>query len=72
MLRPHDHSFGEPDVPGLRERVLTGKGLADMAAPFAGVAAGDGTVTVAADWLGLRHVYAVQGDGWAAIGTSAR
>ncbi|WP_131738958.1 hypothetical protein [Actinomadura roseirufa] len=73
VLRPHDHSFIEPDPPDLRERVLTGNGLTDLAAPFAGVAAhADGSVTIAADWLGLRQIYGVQGDGWAALGTSAR
>ncbi|MFD0687184.1 hypothetical protein [Actinomadura fibrosa] len=72
VMRPHDHAFAEPGVPALRERILTGKGLADLAAPFAGAAAENGAVTVAADWLGLRQVYGVQGDGWAAVGTSAR
>lgn len=72
VLRPHDHACREPDALDLRERVLTGKGLAELSAPFGAAAAADGAVTVAADWLGLRHLYGVQGDGWAAAGTSAR
>ncbi|WP_067462335.1 hypothetical protein [Actinomadura macra] len=72
VLRPHDHSYAEPDLLTLRERVLTGKGVAELAAPFAAVAAENGVVTVAADWLGMRQLYGVQGEGWAAIGTSAR
>ncbi|QXJ25561.1 hypothetical protein AGRA3207_007073 [Actinomadura graeca] len=72
VLRPHDHSFAEPDLLTLRERVLTGKGLSELSAPFAGVAAENGALTAATDWLGMRQLYGIQGEGWAAIGTSAR
>ncbi|MEV6105355.1 hypothetical protein AB0M28_11660 [Streptomyces sp. NPDC051940] len=69
---PHDHAYAEPSADDLRGRILSGKGLAELAAPYAAVAAEEGAVTVAADALGLRQTYGVQGDGWAAVGTSAR
>ncbi|WP_406045310.1 asparagine synthase-related protein [Micromonospora sp. NBC_00898] len=41
-----------------------------VAAPFAAALVGD-DLLVGADHLGLRHIYAVQGTGWAAISTSS-
>ncbi len=72
VLRPHDHTFAVQDASTLRKRILSGQGLADLAAPFAGAAAENGTVRVASDWLGMRQLYGVRGDRWAATGTSAR
>jgi asparagine synthase (glutamine-hydrolysing) len=54
-------------------RLAAGQDLSNLAAPFAVAAVDDdGRLSVATDHAGLRHVYAVQGDGWAAVSSSAR
>jgi len=66
----HGEPVGQGDV---SERLATGRDLAGLAAPFAVVSVDDGgRLSVATDHVGLRHVYAVRGDGWAAVSTSAR
>lgn len=52
--------------------LAVGDGLADVAAPFAIATVDDGgRLSVAIDHAGLRHMYAVEGDGWAAVSSSA-
>jgi asparagine synthase (glutamine-hydrolysing) len=47
--------------------------LARIAAPFAAACVDEhGRFTAVADAMGLRHLYAVQAPGWAAVSTSAR
>jgi asparagine synthase (glutamine-hydrolysing) len=66
-----DHDFAPVDGAELARRLLTGDGLERLAAPAAAaVLAGDEFVA-ATDHAGLRHLYAVQKEGWAAISTSA-
>ena len=54
-------------------RALDGAALAGVLPPFAAAHRGrpDGPLVVAADWLGLRQLYWWQGDGVAAVATSA-
>ncbi|MCW2912018.1 MAG: hypothetical protein JWN52_86 [Actinomycetia bacterium] len=72
VLNPRDHSYAALSTADLRKRVTTGEGLAEIAAPFAAVASDGASLTIAADQLGLRQLYGVRGDGWAAVSTSAR
>ncbi len=58
------------DAAELARRLRTGLDLELIGPPFAAAVVG-ADVLVAADHLGLRHVYAVQGSGWAAIATSS-
>jgi asparagine synthase (glutamine-hydrolysing) len=54
-------------------RLAAGRDLVNLAAPFAvATVDDDGRLSVATDHAGLRHVYGVQGDGWAAVSSSAR
>jgi asparagine synthase (glutamine-hydrolysing) len=54
-------------------RLAAGRDLVQLAAPFAVAAIdGDGRLSVATDHAGLGHVYGVQGNGWAAVSSSAR
>lgn len=70
---PHDLSCVRLDVADLHKRLISGAGMADVAAPFAAVTSDErGAVIVATDQLGLRQLYGTSGDGWAATGTSAR
>ena len=56
----------------LAHRLRTGDELHLIAAPFAAVVVHGERVYAAADFLGLRHLYAVARPGWAAVSTSAR
>ncbi len=70
---PHDLSRTRLDGDDLRERLLSGAGLGELAAPFAAVTPLEaGGLAVATDHMGLGLVYGYQGDGWAATSTSAR
>jgi asparagine synthase (glutamine-hydrolysing) len=65
---------GEPvDGAEVSHRLTDGRDLAGLAAPYA-VAMVDqgGRLSVATDHAGLRHIYTVQADGWAAVSSSAR
>lgn len=54
-------------------RLVAGRDLINLAAPFAIVAVDDsGRLSVATDHVGLGHVYAARGAGWAAVSSSAR
>lgn len=71
-LGPRDRAKGAIDSDDLAVRLRSGDGLGDLTAPFAAVLVDGDTVIAATDYLGLRHLYGVRGDGWAAISTSAR
>lgn len=71
-LGPRDHVKGALASGDLAGRLRSGEGLGDVAAPYAAVLIDGETITAATDHLGLRHIYGVRGDGWAAISTSAR
>jgi asparagine synthase (glutamine-hydrolysing) len=71
-MGPRDHLKGALTSDDLAGRLRSGEGLGDVAAPYAAVLIEGDTVTAATDYLGLRHIYGVRGDGWAAISTSAR
>ncbi|MEV0400008.1 hypothetical protein [Actinoallomurus sp. NPDC050550] len=71
-LGPRDHAKGSLTSSDLAGRLRSGDGLGDIAAPYAAVLVDGDTVTAATDHLGLRHIYGVRGEGWAAISTSAR
>ncbi|MEJ3747172.1 asparagine synthase-related protein [Actinomycetes bacterium KLBMP 9797] len=54
-------------------RLVAGRDLVNLAAPFAIAAVDDGgRLSVATDHVGLGHVYAARGAGWAAVSSSAR
>jgi asparagine synthase (glutamine-hydrolysing) len=66
-----DHLLDSADVRGLLER--DGRAhLVDVLPPFAAAGLMGDAVRVAVDALGFRHVYGVQGPGWAAVSTSSR
>jgi asparagine synthase (glutamine-hydrolysing) len=71
-LGPRDHVYGAVRSSDLADRLTSGHRLADVAAPFAAVLVDGSSVIAATDYLGLRHIYGVEGEGWAAISTSAR
>jgi asparagine synthase (glutamine-hydrolysing) len=70
-LGPRDHDFGTVDAATLRKWLHSGTELARLAAPFAGAAHDDAEFVLATDHSGLRHLYGIRGDGWAAVSTSA-
>ena len=70
-LGPRDHDFRPVDAEILARWLRAGTPLAQMAAPFAAVAYDDHELIAATDHIGLRHLYGIQGDGWAAVSTSA-
>jgi len=73
IREPHDLARTRLDEGDLHQRMTTGQGLAELAAPFAAVTAdGNGGLIAATDHMGLGLVYGTQGDGWAAIAGSAR
>lgn len=60
---------------GKVDRLMADKspGLAQFLPPFAAARLdGEGALTVATDWLGFRQIYLSEGEGWAAVSTSAR
>jgi asparagine synthase (glutamine-hydrolysing) len=61
------------DTSDVSQRLAAGDELINLAAPFAVATVDDsGRLSVATDHAGLRHIYAAQGDGWAAVSSSAR
>jgi asparagine synthase (glutamine-hydrolysing) len=66
-----DHDFSPVGSAELVRRLLTGDGLERLAAPGAAAVLTGNEFTAATDHVGLRHLYGVQGAGWAAISTSA-
>ncbi|BCB81996.1 hypothetical protein Pflav_084060 [Phytohabitans flavus] len=70
-LGPRDHDFRPVDAEILTRWLRAGTPLAQMAAPFAAVAFDEHELTAATDHIGLRHLYGIRGDGWAAVSTSA-
>lgn len=70
-LNPRDFRDGAVTASDLGSRVTTGTNLAGLEPPCAAVTADGTALTVAADPVGLRHVYGLQRPGWAAISTSA-
>ncbi|MFI7284540.1 asparagine synthase-related protein [Micromonospora chersina] len=70
-LGPRDHDFRPVDSTELAARLLSGAALGQLAAPFAAAALTATEFVAATDHVGLRHLYAAQGEGWAAVSTSA-
>lgn len=58
-------------VADLGGRLRSGEWLASLGAPFAAVLVEHGRATIAADHVGLRHIYGARLSGWAAVSTSA-
>ncbi len=71
LLRTRDAELATADVPAM---MADGASLATLLPPFAAAHRDrvGGPVTVATDWLGYRQLYWWQGDGAAAVSTSAR
>jgi len=70
LLRTREADLSTSDLAAMMARPET---LVQLLPPFAAAHGGaDGTIRVATDWLGFRQLYWWQGDGVAAVSTSAR
>jgi len=71
LLRTRDDELSTADIPAL---IAAGDPMATLLPPFAAAhrAAPGAPVLVANDWLGYRQLFVWQGDGVAAVSTSAR
>ena len=71
LLRTREEELSTADIPAL---IAAGEPLAELLPPFAAAhrATAGAPVRIANDWLGYRQLFWWQGDGIAAVSTSAR